>query len=368
MKTISDHWAIFVEGTEIRWTFGDPSAEFQKIVLNFLLGLGNLGEEIFGEGIASITFDLQKHSGMKASEIFIVSLQDQFLLIVSDPATTLLLITIQGGIPVDIKEMMTAVLVGQASILYANSITDLNPKERKFIEKKFQNIILDINDKYNDSIQTIVGKSGTNFSILTFEECLLLHFYLRKQIVPTDYLPSGERARCLISQLGGGPIPFSFNIGDDLVMGGYFAAIIEFISTLFGTKPKYISFGSTTIRRVRFVYGGDYFMAIDASFMIDLLLKRQFQKQFFETNYSIIKDMSTGIKELIIEEIIQFTEKKLNELSLGNLLNTYIGEGSEDLELSFGTEREKGKEVLELLREERMDQVLRVWGRYLVNL
>lgn len=367
---MSDHWAIFVEGAEIRWTFGNPSAEFQKIVLNFLLGLGNLGEEIFGEGIASITFDLQKHTGMKASEIFIVSLQDQFLLIISDPATTLLLITTQGGIPIDIKEIMTAVLVGQASILYANTISDLNVLGKRAVEKKYRDIILDINNEYlkDDLIYTIVGRSGSNFSILTFEECLLLHFYLRKQIVPTDYLPSSSW--CLISQLGGGAIPFSFNIRDELVMGGYFAAIIEFISTLFGTKPKYISFGSTQIRRVRFVYGGDYFMAIDASFMIDLLLRRRFQKQFFETNYSIIKDMSVGIKELIIEEIIQFSEKKLTELSVETLLRTYIGEGSEDLELSFGTNVEKGKEkeLLELLREERMDQVLRVWGRYLINL
>ena len=188
------------------------------------------------------------------------------------------------------------------------------------------------------------------------------HFYLRKQAEPTEYLP--ETSWCLISEVGGGNIPFSFNIKEDIIIGGYFAAIIEFISTLFGgTKPKYISFGSTQIRRVRFVYGGDYFMAIDASFMIDLLLRRQFQKQFFETSYSIIKDMSVGIKELIIEEILEFSKKKLNYLSAELLLDTYFGEGSEDLELSFGD----GSEV-DLLREERMNQVLRVWGRFLIDL
>lgn len=364
---VKENWALFVEKNEIKWTFGSraESAEFQTIALNFLLGLGTLGQEIFGEGIASITFDIQKHSGMKASEIFIVSLQDQFLLIISDPATTLLLITSQGGIPQDIKEIMTAVLVGQASILYATSIIDLNPEEKKFVEKKFQNIILDINDNYYDSIHTIVGKSGSNFSILSFEECLMLHYYLRKKIEPADPV---ESSWCLISQMWGGNIPFSFNIDNDIILGGYFAAIIEFISTLFGTKPKLISFGSTRLRKVRFVYGGEYFMAIDTSFMIDLLLRRQFQKQFFETNYAIIKDMSSGIKKLIIEEILQFNEEKLTKLSTEMLLSAYIGEGSEDLELSFGTKIEKDKEILELLREERMDQVLRVWGRYLANL
>ena len=362
---VKENWALFVEGTEIKWTFGNLNVEFQQIVLNFLVGLGTLGEEIFGEGIASITFDLQKHSGLKVSEIFIVSLQDQFLLVISDPATTLLLIAAQGGIPVDIKEIMTAVLVGQASILYASNITDLDEKGKRSIEKKYRDIILDINDEYlnDDLIHTIVGRSGSNFSILTFEECLLLHFHLRKQLEPTDYLPSSSW--CLISEVGGGSIPFSFNIKDDIIIGGYFAAIIEFISALFGgTKPKYISFGSTQIRRVRFVYGGDYFMAIDASFMIDLLLRRQFQKRFFETSYSIIKDMSVGIKELIIEEILEFSKKKLNYLSAELLLDTYFGEGSEDLELAFG----EGMESLELLRDERMNQVLRVWGKYLIDL
>ncbi|UCE13003.1 MAG: hypothetical protein JSV04_12525 [Candidatus Heimdallarchaeota archaeon] len=364
---VKENWALFIEGTDIKWTygtFGDPSFEFQKITLNFLLGLGNLGQEIFGEGIASITFDLQKYSGIKAHEIFIVSLQDRFLLIISDPATTLLLIEAQGGIPWDVKELMTAVLVGQASILYATCITDLDFFETKKVEKKFRDIILDINNEYleNGLIDTIIGKSGSNFSILTFEECLLLHYYLRTQMEPADYVESSSW--CLISQLGGGSIPFSFNIESELIIGGYFAAIIEFISTLFNSKPKDITFGTTQIRKVRFVYGSNYFMAIDKSFMIDLLLKRKFQKQFFETNYAVIKDMAVGIKELIIEEILQFNDERLQKLSTEALLATYIGEGSEDLEFSFG----EGRENLELLRDERMNQVLRVWGRYLIDL
>jgi len=114
-----EHWAIFVEGNEVKWTFGDPKEEFQQIIADFLRGLGNFGEELFGEGIASITFDLPQHSGSKTTELFIVSLQDHFFFIISEPATTLMLISAEGGIPFLIKQVMTAVLVGQASILYA---------------------------------------------------------------------------------------------------------------------------------------------------------------------------------------------------------------------------------------------------------
>ncbi|MHA2225685.1 MAG: hypothetical protein ACXAC8_10805 [Candidatus Hodarchaeales archaeon] len=362
---INENWALFIERTEVKWTFGNINLEFQNIVSNFVIGLGNLGEELFGEGIASINFDLRKFSGFKASEIFIVTLQDQFILLISDPSTTLLLIDSQGGIPDDIKEMMTAVLVGQASILYANMISEVDQDRKNLVEKLFQDIILDINDSYlkEEILQTIVGRSGSNFSILTFEECLLLHYYLRKYAVPaSEYLtPSGW---CLISHTGGGEVPFSFNIDDDLVISGYFSAIIGFIHSLFDSKPKSIAFGSTQIRRVRFVYGKQYFMAIDASFMIDLLIKRQFQKEFFETSYKIIKDMSVGIKELIIEEIQIYNEQKMTQLSAESLLENYIGEGTEDLKLSFGD----GDENIGLLREERKNQVLRVWGRFLSNL
>jgi hypothetical protein len=366
-RMVDENWAIFVEKDEVKWYFGIQDPEFHNVVLNFITGLANLGKDLFGEqGIASINFDLRKHSGLKASEIFIVSLFDQFFLLISDPTTTLRLITSQGegGIPKNIKEIMTAVLVGQASVLYGASIAEADPKERKKINKKYRDIILDINTKYydNDLIHTIVGKSGSNFSILTFEECLLLHCYLRKQAEQRDYIPVSNW--CLISYLDGGEVPFSFNIEDEILYGGYFAAIIGFISTLFESKPKSIVFGTTKIRKLRFVYGKKYFMAIDTSFMIDLLLKRQFQQQFYDTRYEIMKDLALGIKKLIIEEILQFNEEKLNKLSAETLLDTYIDEGSEDLKLFFGN----GKENIELLREEHRNQILRVWGRFLVDL
>ncbi len=343
-----ENWALFVEGTDIRWSFGNPSFEFKEVVSNFLMGLGNLGKELFGEGIASINFDLRKHSGMKTSEIFIVSLQDQFFLIISDPAVTLLLITAGGGIPADIKDIMTAVLVGQASILYANSVTDADPETKRRIEQDFQDIILDINERYaqDGMLNSIVGEYGSNFSILTFEECLLLHYYLRKQAERASYTaPTGW---AMIANLEGWEIPLSYNLTKEGIWAGFFAAIVGFIHSLFESKPKYISFGSTEIQKLRFIYGKKYFMAIDTSFVSDLLLQKDFQKELFSTSYKILKDMSLGIKNLIIEEILQYNEEKLTQLSVETLLDTYVGT----------------EETLELTRDERM---IRVWGKLLLS-
>lgn len=345
---IQEQWALFVEGTNIKWSFGNPSFEFQEVVSNFLMGLGNLGKELFGEGIASINFDLRKHSGMKTSEIFIVSLQDQFFLIISDPATTLLLIKVHGGIPEDIKDIMTAVLVGQASILYANSVTDADDETKSMIERHFQNIILDINEKYanDDMINSIVGEYGSNFSILTFEECLLLHYYLRKQAERATYTsPAGW---AMIANLEGFEVPLAYNLTKEGIWAGFFAAIVGFIQSLFDSKPKYISFGTTKIQKLRFIYGQKYFMAIDTSFVSDLLLKKKFQKDLFSTSYKILRDMSSGIKDLIIEEILQYNEDKLSQLSVETLLDTYVGID----------------ESLDLTRDERM---IRVWGKLLIS-
>ncbi|MHA2245670.1 MAG: hypothetical protein ACXADY_11955 [Candidatus Hodarchaeales archaeon] len=344
---IQEQWALFVEGTQIKWSFGNPSSEFQETVSNFLMGLGNLGKELFGEGIASINFDLRKHSGMKASEVFIVSLQDQFFLIISDPAVTLMLITVQGGIPEDIKEIMTAVLVGQASVLYANSISEANSETKTKIEMDFQGIIMDINPDYQDeTLNAIVGTFGSNFSILSFEECLLLHYYLRKHAERSTYASSAGWA--MIANLEGWEIPLSYNLTKEGIWAGFFAAIVGFIYSLFESKPKYISFGSTEIQKLRFIYGEKYFMAIDTSFVSDLLLKKDFQKELFSTSYKILRDMSSGIKDLIVEEILQYNEEKLTQLSVETLLDTYVGT----------------EETLELTRDERM---IRVWGKLLLS-
>jgi hypothetical protein len=362
---VDQHWGLFIEQNEVKWSFGSPSEEFQTVVLNFLTGMAKFGEELFGEeGIASIQFDLKKYSGMKASEIFIVSLQDQFHLVISDPEVTLLLINADEGVPSNIRDIMKAVLVGQASVLYANSITDVSLRKKEQVDRQFQDIILDINNNYlkDDEITTIIGRSGSNFSLLSFEECLLFHLYVRRQSDKTDFRATSSW--CLISEMHGGDIPFSYNMEEDVTFGGYFSAIIMLIDSLFESKPKYIAFGSSKISKLRFVYGKDYFMAIDTSFMIDLLLQRQFQNYFFETSYRTVKDLSQGMKELIIEEILQFSVEKLEQMTTEALLDRYIGEGLGKIELFIGEE----KENIELLRDERKNQVLRVWGKLLLEL
>ncbi|MFX0124516.1 MAG: hypothetical protein ACFFAE_12860 [Candidatus Hodarchaeota archaeon] len=351
-RTVAEHWALFVEGTEVKWHFGNPSNEFLEVVSNFLMGLGKLGKELFGtEGIASIIFDRRGHAGLKASEIFIVSLEEKFFLIISDPSVTLLLISAEGGIPEDIQIIMKAVLVGQASILYSNMVADVDDETQAEIEAHFRSIIADINEDYlvDESINNIVGVAGSNFSILSFQELLLLHYYLRQAAErTTEMLPTHE-GFSIIANLDGFEIPFAYNITNQGIWAGFFAAIVGFIHSLFESKPRYISFGTTEIYKLRFVFGKDYFMAIDSGLTSDLLLKKDFHKRLFATPYAILVDMSPGIKRLLIEELLQYHESRLNSLSAATLLDTFVGDDDTLADLS---------------QDER---IIRIWGKLLLS-
>ncbi|MHA2202929.1 MAG: hypothetical protein ACW991_04515, partial [Candidatus Hodarchaeales archaeon] len=349
---VAEHWALFVEGTEVKWHFGNPSTEFLEVVSNFLMGLGKLGKELFGtEGIASIIFDRRGHAGLKASEVFIVSLEEKFFLIISDPSVTLLLISAEGGIPEDIQIIMKAVLVGQASILYANMVADVDDDTKAEIEEHFRRIIADINEDYleDESITNIVGMAGSNFSILTFQELLLLHYYLRQAAERTTKMLPTHEGFSIIANLDGFDIPFAYNITNQGIWAGFFAAIVGFIHSLFESKPRYISFGTTKIYKLRFVFGKDYFMAIDSGLTSDLLLKMDFHKKLFATPYAILVDMSPGIKRLLIEELLQYHESRLTSLSAATLLDTFVGDDDTLTDLS---------------QDER---IIRIWGKLLLS-
>jgi len=151
---VDPNWFLFVEEKEIRWSFGNPDEEFKSFVINFLTGLAQIGEEVFGEnGVASIEFDLKKKSQILSSELFIVNLSHKFYLIMSDPSTTMKMLNQQGGIAPEVEEIMSAVLVGQAAILYATSISEVSSDESASMGSVGQKI----GDFYNMSVG--IGKT-----------------------------------------------------------------------------------------------------------------------------------------------------------------------------------------------------------------
>jgi hypothetical protein len=321
------NFCIFVEEKSVKWSFGNPDDEFLTFVINFLTGLSQIGQEIFGQhGVASIEFDLTKRSGfLSSSEVFIVSLMNKFFLIMSDPHTTIKIIDARGGIPHEVHEIMSAVLVGQAAMLYAQSITDVeNEEDRAHLEGLWQAIILDISEEYSDEIEKIVSRSSSNFSILKFEDLLYLHYHLRKQ--PELIQPLSPAGWALVSHVSGGEIPLDYHVEtrDPVVLAGYLGIIISFINALFDSKPKSLFFGTNNIQRLSFINGNmDYFLAIDTP-ICKLMLNEDFREDFFQMDEIIHQDLRKPLQKRIIEEIIELKTQELEQQEIRTLIDEYM--------------------------------------------
>lgn len=321
---VDPNWFLFVEEKAIRWAFGNPDEEFKAFVINFLTGLSHIGEEIFGEnGVASIEFDVYKKSRTHSSEVFIVNLSDKFFIIMSDPSITMKLLKHKGGVAPQVQEIMSAVLVGQAAILYAQQISEVASEERVEIEKLWQNIILDISDEYTEHITKIVSANSSNFSMLSFEDLLFLHYYLRKQ--PELIKQISPKGWALVAHYSGGAIPLEYNMEwDSVVLAGYLGIIISFIQVLFNSKPKRLAFGTHTVQCLSFVNGvKDYFIAIDSPFT-KLILDPEFQNRFFELQNTVINDVKDTLRVRIIEEILAANTEDLEKQDLNTLLEENV--------------------------------------------
>ena len=321
---VDPNWFLFVEEKNIRWSFGNPDEEFKAFVINFLTGLSNIGEEIFGEnGIASIEFEVHKKSRIHSSEVFIVNLSDKFFLIMSDPSTTMKLLRQQGGIAHKVQEIMSAVLVGQAAILYSQQISEVPSEESAEIEKLWQDIVLDISDDYEEDITKIISGNSSNFSMLLFEDLLFLHYYLRKQ--PELIKQISPKGWAIIANYSGGEIPLEYNMEwDSVILAGYLGIIISFITVLFNSKPKKLAFGTHTVQSLSFINGvKDYFIAVDSPFT-KLILDLEFQDRFFNLQKEVQDDIKEALRVRIIEEIVTANTEELEKFDLNTLLEEKV--------------------------------------------
>ena len=321
---VDPNWFLFVEEKEIRWSFGNPDEEFKGFVINFLTGLAQIGEEVFGEnGVASIEFDLKKKSQVLSSEIFIVNLSNKFFVIMSDPSTTMKMINQQGGIVSDVEEILSAVLVGQAAILYGTSISEVSSDEGSKIERVWQDIILDISSKYSEDIDQIISANSSNFSRLAFEDLLFLHYHLRKH--PELVKIVSPKGWSLVSHYSGSAIPLEHNMEwDAVVLAGYLGIIISFITVLFNSKPKNLTFGTHTVQTLCFINGkDDYFIAIDSPFT-KLILDSEFQTKFFGLQEEVINDLKDALRKRVIEEILAANAEELEKQNLTSLLQDSV--------------------------------------------
>ncbi|MFX0090732.1 MAG: hypothetical protein ACFFBD_03125, partial [Candidatus Hodarchaeota archaeon] len=131
-----EEWAVFAQDLEVTWKYGDLEADFPGLVIGLAKGLDNLGKESFNEGVASIRVTDFRRIPHRTNEIFILN-HDMFYFIAGNPLSTAKLLKKERDIPKDILDLLRGVMVGQASLLYANLWTEADEYTKNVVDRIF---------------------------------------------------------------------------------------------------------------------------------------------------------------------------------------------------------------------------------------
>jgi hypothetical protein len=321
-----ENFALFVHGKECRWSFGDVSPEFTETCVGFLSGLDSMGQELFGEGVATIKLDTKEFTAIKASEIFVVSLLGSFFFIISDPVVTIKLIEAKGGIPFDVEEVMRGMLVGQASILYAGmfSIAESEAEYWK-IDKLFQKTLMKIGIVSN--LEKYVESGRCSFSPLSLTELLFFHYYIRLEFEKEQdfgvelYKPWG-----LLSSNSGTNISLEYQVEENItILAGYLSAIHVFITELFKSRPRALVFGGGgKLTSLVLFNGQDNFLSVANP--EEIFKHKKFIENLNAVSIDVLDDILPEIKQFLAQKTAKKVEKKLRVLKLSELYGKYVSE------------------------------------------
>lgn len=331
------NWAMFIESDKVQWSFGlnaqsdledgedkylGEQNEFQKTTVNFIQSLQAIGRELYSEGVASIKLENPTNSSLMLNEIFIVNLSDQFFFIISDIQVTTKLIDLVEKIPFEMEQLICAVLVGQAAILYSSIIID----QSKFnfdIDDVYKNILRQIEVDKRHDLNDLVDRGRCSLSPLKMTELLLFHYLLRN-FLEEHFLKMSSEAWAIMVDKNGTDIPLSFlPPKDPYLLGNFLGVIYSYVQGLFGVQPSAIVFGGIELIFLQFFGGGkNYFLA--ASNPKLLVQNETFIELLQRVPNKKVVDVLNSIKNFIIDLTLVDISKILHATSFEKLSRLQI--------------------------------------------
>ncbi|MHA2365996.1 MAG: hypothetical protein ACXAC7_18705 [Candidatus Hodarchaeales archaeon] len=331
------HWALFIEGDQVKWTYGLTDQltdqlnnttdskpvineiEFQQTTVGFIQSLQAIGRELYSEGVASIKLAHPSRSSLMANEVFIVNLSDQFFFIISDLAVTARLIA-QQRIPYEIEQIICAVLVGQGSILYSTLVMD-EEQGGYNTDKIFRDILLTLEVEKRIKIDELVDRGRVSLSSLNMTELLLFHYLLRNYFESQSLKASlSSQAWSLMVDSSGTDIPLSWMPPKDpYLLGNFLGAIYSYVQALFGTKPSAIIFGGGhELIYLQFFGGNKYFLA--ASNPQLLIRDPVFVQLLNQVPKKKFQDIERAISQFITNQTLNHLDNMLHPFEYSNLI------------------------------------------------
>ncbi|MHA1991516.1 MAG: hypothetical protein ACW981_16365 [Candidatus Hodarchaeales archaeon] len=305
-----NHWALFIEIDQIKWSFGiEENQEFQNTTARFIQSLQAIGRELYEQGVASIKLDTTQTDIFATKEIFIVNLSDQFFFIISDLQVTSKLIFESTTIPFEVEQIINAVLVGQAAIIY--SFLKENEYDGNYLtDEIFRSILTSMKLSYE--LDFLVADGRCSLSPLNFQELLLFHYLLRNYFessLSTSSLRKKDSWAIMVNK-DGTDIPLSYMPPKDpLLLGNFLGAVYSYVQALFGVKPQALVFGGSDLTYLQYFGGSQYFLCAsnpeaifnDETFL-EILRSIQSQKRL---------DIAPAINEYLIITLSKHYEEEL---------------------------------------------------------
>jgi hypothetical protein len=314
------------EDDNLLWTFGNLTEDVKILTIRFLKGLDNLGKELFDKGIASIKLSPIKSGSNKViskfwgDELFIVNLEGSFFLIISDPNTTIKMINQMGGIPEEIDYQIRSVLVGQASIQYANIMSKIEKEEDMyFIDRLFQTPLDDVMTREEQKEKGVfVDKGSCSFSGLGSIECLIFHYLLREYFAE-EYTLFIKNPWSMIQHQNGIPVILDFKPPKEkIIFASLLSLLNEYSKGLLESQLKSLVFGdSFEFTSIDIIHGKEHFMAVSSP--IYLFLNKEFLGKFSAIDDQIKKSLSANLAKYLSKEISNDYLKNLEQKPLSEL-------------------------------------------------
>jgi hypothetical protein len=320
-----NNWAILAERDQVRWSFGDITEEKLHQTLYFVNALSKLGEEILGQVIGVIRLKYPKPHPTQAREIMVVSLMDQFTIVVSDPlVTTRLMNRIElGSDPIPPFDDIRSILAGAASVIYSQFYACEEVLDHQIVDRLFKEAV---NAATFDENVT-VGNGECSFSRLSLEELLFFHALLKElfECYFATTLPGSPWGT--ISSITGAPLYLEHETPiDAAIISSFSSVIVNYCHFLFEATPVRLVFGVHPMAAMDFIVTDENLFVLNNS--KKLLKQQQFIRKWQKVPKNVAHDLSQNMKGYFVELLSQEQEEIVKTMKFHQIINQLTGMGS----------------------------------------
>jgi len=310
---LSQNWALFIEGTEIRWLY-NIDLEQASSIASLTKEIQALGEELFSEGIASLT--LESSDGSSRSTVLVINFYGRFFFLIHQPVSTCKILYHSAGLPVEIDELLRSVLISQAVVTYGYLWKEYT-QNRELIDRIFDDALCSLSCKDNPGVE--IANGNCKLSPLKLPELIFLHVYFRRRIEESSLIM--EEPWAIIVEKDSGKATDHYNNEAFMEIGGYLGIIWYFAGQLFKKNLKRIHFGGPEkLHQVEAFTGKKRVIWVNNP---EKLLKSEEFIDKLRSSDEIFMDIREALEKFLAEKIAHSIKNQLQTKSFERLIEYY---------------------------------------------